>query len=65
MAKTKTELPAGPALKMADACRYLGGISNLTMYRLVKAGKLRANKTTRQLLFPIAELDRMIRDGMT
>jgi excisionase family DNA binding protein len=52
------------ALKLEPAAKRLGGLSKPTMYRLIKKGLLRPNRTTRHLLFPISELDRFLRDGM-
>jgi hypothetical protein len=53
------------ALKLKDACQYLGGLSVPTIHRLIRRGLLRPNKSTRHLLFTIIELDRFLRDGMT
>jgi hypothetical protein len=35
------------------------------MHRLIKRGLIRPNRYTRHLLFPVAELDRFLRDGQT
>jgi hypothetical protein len=59
----KSELSC--ALKLRDARVYLGGISVPTGHRLIKRGLLRPNRSTRHLLFPIRELDRFLKDGMT
>jgi hypothetical protein len=53
------------ALKLEGARQYLGGLSVPTIHRLIQRGLLRPNKSTRHLLFPISELDRFLRDGMT
>ena len=53
------------ALKLKDACAYLGGLSVPTVHRLIERGLLRPNRALRHLLFPIAELDRFLRDGMS
>ena len=53
------------ALKLRPAAAYLGGLSVPTMHRLVKRGLLRPNKSTRHLLFPLAELNRFLTDGQT
>jgi hypothetical protein len=53
------------ALKFELAREYLGGLSESTMHLLIKRGLLRPNRSTRHLLFPIPELDRFLRDGMT
>jgi excisionase family DNA binding protein len=50
------------ALKSKETCEYLR-ISTPTLHRLIKRGLLRPNRATRHLLFPIAELDRFLRDG--
>jgi hypothetical protein len=55
--------PQRGALKLRDACEYLGGLSIPTMHRLVKRGLLRPNRSTRHLLFSVTELDRFLRDG--
>ena len=52
------------ALKLKDARHYLGGLSVPTMHRLIKRGLLKPNRSTRHLIFPIAELERFLRDGM-
>jgi hypothetical protein len=53
------------ALKLKPAAQYLGGLSVPTMHRLIKRGLLRPNKSTRHLLFPVGELDRFLKDGMS
>ena len=50
------------ALKLKPAAAYLGGLSVPTMHRLVKRGLLRPNRATRHLLFPVAELERFLRE---
>jgi excisionase family DNA binding protein len=61
MSKSKNS-PAQAALKLKPAAEYLGGLSKPTMYRLIQRGLLRPNKSTRHLLFTIAELDRFLRE---
>jgi hypothetical protein len=51
------------ALKLKDAALYLGGISPITVRRLIKRGLLKPNRTLRHLLIPVAELDRFIGIG--
>jgi hypothetical protein len=53
------------ALKLRDACEYLGGLSVPTMHRLIGRGLIRPNRSLRHLLFPISELDRFLREGMS
>ena len=48
------------ALKLKDAAKYLGGVSTITVRRLVERGLLKPNRALRHLLFPISELDRFL-----
>jgi hypothetical protein len=50
-------------LKLKDACEYLGGISQISVRRLIKRGLIKPNRALRHLLIPIAELDRFINSG--
>ncbi len=60
--KPKPVLEMTPGgLKISLAGQYLGGLSKPTMHRLVKRGLLKPNRATRHLIFPIAELDRFLR----
>jgi excisionase family DNA binding protein len=47
------------ALKLKPAAQYLS-VSPITVRRLVERGQLKANRSTRHLLFPIKELDRFL-----
>jgi len=60
---TKSESLSG-ALKMREACAYLGNLSVPTMHRLIKRGLLKPNRSTRHLLFPVSELERFLKEGM-
>ena len=51
------------ALKLKDACVYLGGISPSSVRRLIKRGLLRPNRALRHILFEVAELDRFLEGG--
>ncbi len=51
--------PTG-ALKLRDAAEYLGGVSIITVRRLIKRGLIKPNRALRHLLIPIEELDRFI-----
>ena len=53
------------ALKLKEARQYLGGLSTPTIHRLMKRGLLRPNRALRHLIFPVAELDRFLREGMS
>ena len=54
-----TTAPLG-ALKIKDAAEYLGGVSTITVRRLIKRGLIKPNQALRHLLIPIAELDRFV-----
>ena len=51
------------ALKLREARAFLGGLSVPTVHRLVKRGLLKPCRQVRHLIFPVAELDRFLRDG--
>lgn len=51
------------ALKIKDAAKYLGGISHITVRRLIKRGILKPNRALRHILIPIPELDRFLAGG--
>ena len=51
------------AFHLEEARHYLGGFSVPTMHRLIERGLLRPNRSTRNLLFPIHELDRFLKEG--
>jgi hypothetical protein len=51
------------ALKLKDACAYLGGISPSSMRRLIARRLVKPIRALRHILIPIAELDRFIRTG--
>jgi Helix-turn-helix domain len=57
MATTQTQQGA---LKIKEAAQYLGGISVISVRRLVKRGDIRPNRCLRVLLFPLTELDRFL-----
>jgi len=51
------------ALKLKDACEYLGGISPVTVRRLIKRKQLTPNRTLRHILISVSELDRFLEAG--
>jgi hypothetical protein len=51
------------ALKLKDAAVYLGGISPITMHRLIKRGLIKPNRALRHILIPVSELDRFLEEG--
>jgi hypothetical protein len=58
---TKSEPKIKPAaLKLAEACDYLGGIAPITLRRLIKRGLITPNRALRHILIPVAELDRFL-----
>lgn len=58
----RKEPPMRGALQTREAAKYLS-LSVPTMHRLIQRRLLRPNRATRHLLFPIAELDRFLREG--
>ena len=48
------------ALKLPEACEYLGGISQISLRRLINRGLIKPNRSLRHLLIPISELDRFL-----
>jgi excisionase family DNA binding protein len=54
--------PVG-ALKIKDAANYLGGVSQITVRRLIDRGLIKPNRALRHLLIPVSELDRFLREG--
>jgi len=51
------------ALKIRDAAQYLGGVSEISVRRLIKRGLLKPNRALRHVLIPVAELDRFLTEG--
>ena len=54
--------PVG-ALKIKEAAEYLGGLSTISVRRLIKRGLIRPNRALRHILIPVAELDRFLTGG--
>jgi len=51
--------PVG-ALKIKDAAKYLGGVSHITVRRLIKRGLIKPNRVLRHILIPDSELDKFL-----
>ncbi len=51
------------ALKLKDACQYLGGISVASVRRLIKRNLLKPNRALRHIIIPVSELDRFLGEG--
>ena len=51
------------ALKLKDAAQYLGGLSTVTVRRLIKRGLLRPNRALRHILIARCELDSFLGNG--
>ena len=51
------------ALKIGAAAQYLGGISHISVRRLIKRGLITPNRSLRHILIPVAELDRFLGSG--
>jgi hypothetical protein len=58
----KTNIAPVGALKIKAAAEYLGGVSTITIRRLIKRGLIKPNRALRHLLIPITELERFV-DG--
>lgn len=48
------------ALKLKDAASYIGGVSPITVRRLIKRGLIKPNRALRHILIPISELERFV-----
>ena len=48
------------ALKLPDACAYLGGVSEISVRRAIKRGLIKPCRGFRHILIPIGELDRFL-----
>jgi len=48
------------ALKLRDFCKYVVGVSDITMLRLIDRGFIKPNRSIRHLLIPITELDKFL-----
>jgi len=48
------------ALKIKEAAAYLGGISQITIRRLIERGLIKPNRALRHILISKAELDRFL-----
>ena len=59
---SETYRPVG-ALKIKEAAEDLGGLSTISVRRLIKRGLIKPNKALRHVLIPIAELDRFLAEG--
>jgi excisionase family DNA binding protein len=59
---TETQPPrlAPGGLKLKDAAEYLGGLSLVTMRRLIERGLIKPNKTLRHIIISRSELDRFL-----
>lgn len=51
------------ALKVKEAAKYLGGLSPITIRRLIQRGIIRPNRALRHILIPISELDRFLKNS--
>lgn len=51
------------ALKLKEACAYLGGISPVTVRRLIDRGKLRRHPSLRHIVITKASLDKFLSEA--
>lgn len=47
-------------LKLRAACEYIGGVSEITMRRLIDRGVIKPNRATRHLIIPVSQLDQFL-----
>jgi excisionase family DNA binding protein len=57
---SKTQRVEPGAFKLKPAAQYLGGISTVTLRRLIASGQIRANRTLRHIIISKGELDRFL-----
>ncbi len=50
------------ALKIRESATYLGGLSTITVRRLIERGKLKRHPAFRHVVIPISELDRFLKE---
>jgi len=60
--KQRIEVAQG-AFKLRDACRYVGGVSQITLSRQIEKGNIKPCVNLRHLLIPRSELDRWLAEG--
>ena len=53
---------APAALKLKEACEYLGGISKSSLRRLIGRGLIKPNRALRHVLVPVSELERFLKE---
>jgi excisionase family DNA binding protein len=46
--------------KLKEACDYIGGVSQVTMRRLIDRGLIKPNRALRHILISRTELDRFL-----
>jgi Helix-turn-helix domain len=63
MAKQKQSAEPVGGFKLKAACRYVGGISQISMRRQIEKGNIKPCRNLRHLLIPKAELDRWLEEG--
>jgi len=57
---TGHEQIAPGAFKLDAACRYLGGISKISLRRLIDRGLIKPNRALRHIVISKTELDRFL-----
>jgi excisionase family DNA binding protein len=65
MPKSNSATSAAPAVeqgayKLSAACQYLGGVSEITVRRLIDRGLIKPCRGLRHILIPKTELDRFL-----
>ncbi len=63
-ASTVEETKVAPgAFKLNDACEYLGGISKISLRRLINRGLIKRSRALRHIVIAKAELDRFLSEA--
>ena len=61
--ETLRQLHPRGGLKLKDACVYLGGLSEITLRRLINRGLIKRNRSLRHIIIAKSELDRFLAEN--
>jgi len=63
MPKQRNDSAPVGALKIPGAAKYIGGVAEITIRRLIASGKIKPCRNIRHVLIPIKELDRWLEES--
>lgn len=63
MSSSSSQHSSQAAFKIPDACAYLGGLSAITIRRLIQRGELKRHPAFRHVVITKRELDRFLAKG--